>query len=271
MATAPPLANNRGVTRDAKAAAKERRSPRIPKGARKPLAAESGKFKRAPDAGSDTPPPPSSGSNVARAPGRGKYDRTRSSDERQKEQMRRLLEAAAFVFAEKGWSNATVEAIVTRAGMSRRTFYEHFEDLRDCLLTLHRKVSKLSFRVVEARTQSAEQNPPEMLRAGIEGLLGGIAMFPHFARVMFREVRAAGPEFEIIHDQMMSRFATLVTSGVQKAYEMGRTKRPPDELRVFALVAAMEAVGMRYVMRGEEDKALEAAPVLIDMVQKTFS
>ena len=28
---------------------------------------------------------------------------------------------------------------------------------------------------------------------------------------------------------------------------------------------------MRYVLQGEESKALEAAPVLIDMVQKTFA
>ena len=39
--------------------------------------------------------------------------------------MHRLLDAAGHVFAEMGWANATVEAIVTRAGMSRRTFYEH--------------------------------------------------------------------------------------------------------------------------------------------------
>jgi hypothetical protein len=95
-------------------------------------------------------------------------------------------------------------------------------------------------------------------------------MFPHIARVMFREVRAAGPEFEKIHEQMMARFAKLVESGVQRAWDEGRTTRPPDELRVFALVSAMEAVGMRFVMRGEEAKALEAAPILIDMVQKVF-
>jgi AcrR family transcriptional regulator len=206
---------------------------------------------------------------VDRAPGRGKYDRTRTADERHKEQKRRLLDAAAHVFAESGWAGATVEAIVTRAGMSRRTFYEHFEDLRECLLVLHQRVTKASFRAVEASVQ-ASAAPPEMLRNGVTALLGGIAMFPHVARVMFREVRAAGPEFEKIHEAMMARFAKLVEAGVQRAWDEGRTTRPPDELRVFALVSAMEAVGMRYVMRGEEAKALEAAPVLIDMVQKVF-
>ncbi len=212
-------------------------------------------------------PPPPSGD---RAPGRGKYDRGASADIRQKEQLRRLLDAAAHTFAEKGWAGATVETIVSRAGMSRRTFYEHFDDLRECLLVLHQKITKAAFRGVETAVQSVDA-PPDMLDSGVTALLGGIAMFPHIARVMFREVRAAGPEFEKIHEQMMGRFAKLVFDGVQKSYDRGIAKLPPDELRVFALVSAMEAVGMRYVMRGEEQKALEAAPILIDMVRRTFA
>ena len=205
-----------------------------------------------------------------RAPARGNYDRTPTPDERQKEQLRRLLDAAAHVFAEKGWADATVEAIVTRAGMSRRTFYEHFDDLRDCLLMLHDRVTKAAVRAVEAQV-NGQADPREMLRLGVTGFLGGIAAFPHVARVMFRVVREAGPEFEPMHERMMGHFARLVESGVAMAYEQGRVKEPPDELRVFALCSAMEAVAMRFVMRGEEEKALEAAPILIEMVRKVFS
>lgn len=208
--------------------------------------------------------------DVDRAPGRGKYDRTRSADERQKDQLRRLLDAAAHVFAEQGWAEATVETIVTRAGMSRRTFYEHFDDLKDCLLQLHDRVAKGAVRAVEMQVQGVE-DPRELLRLGVTGFLGGIAAFPHIARVVFRVVRAAGPEFEPMHEKMMDRFARLMHEGVQLAYEQGRVKDKPDELRIFALCSAMEAVAMRYVMRGEEAKALDAAPILIDMVTKVFS
>jgi len=208
--------------------------------------------------------------SIQRAPGRGKYDRSRSPDERQREQRKRLLEAAAHVFAEMGWADATVEAIVNRAGMSRRTFYEHFGDLKDCLMVLHQKVTKSSFRAVEESVQ-AQIAPGEMLRMGVTAFLGSIAMFPHMARVMFRVVRSAGPEFEAAHEQMMGRFEKLVFDGVAHGFKMGTATRPPDEIRVFALVAGMEAVAMRYVMRGEEAKALEAADTLVEMVEKTFN
>lgn len=205
-----------------------------------------------------------------RAPGRGKYDRSRSHDERQREQLHRLLEAAARVFAERGYANATVEAIVTAAGMSRRTFYEHFDDLKSCLLTLHDKASRNVFRAVEAHVR-AQPDPEAQTRAGVEAMLGGVARFPALARVMFRELRAAGPEFEAQHHAMMARFCALVHEGVASAHALGRTTLPPDELRVFALVSAMEAVAMRYVLRGEEERALEAAPVLVDMIRRTFA
>lgn len=207
---------------------------------------------------------------MGKAPGRGKYDRTRTPDERGREQVRRLLDSAGHVFAEVGWADATVEAIVSRAGMSRRTFYEHFDDLEACLLELHGRVVKVSFRAIEGAVMS-QTEPAEMLRTGVHGFLGGIAQFPHMSRVMFRVVRSAGPQFETLHEQMMARFAKLFLAAVEKTYAMGRAEKPSDELRVYILVAGMEGLAMRYVMRGEEAKALEAAPVLIDMIRKVFS
>jgi AcrR family transcriptional regulator len=49
-------------------------------------------------------------------------------------QRARLLSAATAVSAERGAANVTVAHIVERAGVSRRTFYELFEDREDCLL-----------------------------------------------------------------------------------------------------------------------------------------
>jgi AcrR family transcriptional regulator len=206
----------------------------------------------------------------ARAPGRGKYDRSRTPDEREREQLARLLDAAGHVFAEVGWADATVEAIVSRAGMSRRTFYEHFTDLRDCLRIFHQKATRRAFRAVEMAVAAAPESPGERLRMGVAGFLGGIVAFPHVARVLFRVVRAAGPDFEVVHEEMIARFVNLFFQGLSSAYASGRIALPPDELRVFALVSAMEAVAMRYVLRGEEAKAMDAAPALIDMVERTF-
>src|SRR3954451_10420232 len=55
---------------------------------------------------------------------------------RQGRQRRRLNEAAAAVFARMGYADATAEAIAREAGMSKATFYEHFDNKEDCILAL---------------------------------------------------------------------------------------------------------------------------------------
>jgi AcrR family transcriptional regulator len=45
-----------------------------------------------------------------------------------------LLKAAADVFAEKGFENASLQAIASRAGFTSATIYRHFESKADLLL-----------------------------------------------------------------------------------------------------------------------------------------
>ncbi len=47
-------------------------------------------------------------------------------------QRERLLEAMTVVAARHGYAEASVARVVKQAGMSRATFYEHFEDRDDC-------------------------------------------------------------------------------------------------------------------------------------------
>jgi AcrR family transcriptional regulator len=204
-----------------------------------------------------------------RAAGRGKYERGRSAEERKNEQRRRLREAAAHVFAAKGYAGATVEDIVSRAGMSRRTFYEHFADLHAALLDLHDHASSVTYQFVEERVR-AQTDPIERLRTGITSFLSLLGAHGDLARIVFREVRAAGPEHAALREAVLARFTALILEGVKDAYEKGVTKRPPDELTIFALVAALEAVGMRYVERREEQRAIEAAPALVELVVRAL-
>ena len=205
----------------------------------------------------------------ARAQGRGKYDRAQTAAERHEEQRLRLLGAAAEIFGAKGYANANVADIVTEAGMSRRTFYEHFDDLRDVLLQVHERAANLAFRFIESRVR-ATTDPLSKVTAGIEAFFELIAGQGALARVLFREVRAADPRNEALHEAMLSRFVGLLFEGVADAYAKGEAKRAPDELTIFALVAAMEAVAMRYVARREEQRAIEAAPMLVELVVRAF-
>jgi len=204
-----------------------------------------------------------------RAPGRGKYDRSRSATERRREQRGLLLTAAAEVFAAHGWAGATVAAICSKSGMSRRTFYDHFSDLKDALLELHAEAARFAWLWVEGRV-AATRDPLEKVKTGVEAFLQVLALHGDVARVIFREVRALGPRYEARRQAELARFAELTKKGLLAAKRKGLLSRAPDELTLYALVAAVEAVGMRFVERREEHRAVEAAPALVELIIRAF-
>jgi AcrR family transcriptional regulator len=201
--------------------------------------------------------------------GPGTYDRSLTPKERKAIQRRRLLLACAHEFASKGYASATVESIVTSALMSRRTFYEHFDDLAGALLQVHDASARIAIRQVsDAIATKAE--PLERLETGISAFLGLVGANGNLARVLFREVRAAGPQYEQRREQLLESFAAMMHATLVEAHQRGLLARGPDELTVYAATASIEAVGMRYVERGEEARILEAVPVLLRLVTSPF-
>ena len=49
-------------------------------------------------------------------------------------QRERLLEAMAGVVADKGYARVAVADVIDHAGVSRKTFYEHFANKEACFL-----------------------------------------------------------------------------------------------------------------------------------------
>jgi AcrR family transcriptional regulator len=210
------------------------------------------------------------GEAVPKKRARGQYQRGRSPEQRRDDQRLRLLAAAAEIFAKHGYAGASVELIVDRAGMSRRTFYEHFTDLRDVLLHLHDVAAGQTLNELENFAKEGS-SPAEKLTVGIHAFLSGLGRHGDLARVMWREIRAAGPEQEARVMAVKARFAKVIEQGLDAARAKGLTTHPTDEMLIFALVSAIEAVGMRYVQRHEEHRAVEAVPMLVELVLRALA
>src|SRR6201747_2460410 len=73
-------------------------------------------------------------------------------------QRRRLFEAAATVFAKRGFADATAEAISREAGMSKATFYEHFANKEECLIALFEYASASLVEELTAASRGAERD-----------------------------------------------------------------------------------------------------------------
>ena len=177
---------------------------------------------------------------------RGKYDRGLSAAARKKQQRREILTAATLVFTRHGYAGASVEAIVREAGVSRRTYYEHFDDLPDALAAVHDAAGKAAIRVVDEQIEHAHTD--ERLELGIRALLTLIASNPGLARVLFVEARLAGKHFEARQDKLRAHFAAVLEETLRAEHAR------PDKLAVIAVVAGIEAVGGRV-----DDMSLDEA------------
>ena len=102
----------------------------------------------------------------------------------------------AQAVAEHGYGATTVAHVVALAGVSRKTFYEHFGGKEDCFLALYDTgIAYVLGRIVEVVGDEAlARDPHARVLAGLETFLGVLAEEPAFSRAIIVEVHAAGPE-----------------------------------------------------------------------------
>jgi AcrR family transcriptional regulator len=92
---------------------------------------------------------------------------------------------------EQGFVATTISDIVTRAGVSRRSFYEHFRNKEECLLATYDAIVEGLQRRLSAAVAAAE-SWPEQLEAFLRELFEAAGERPDRARLVCVEMGAAG-------------------------------------------------------------------------------
>jgi AcrR family transcriptional regulator len=172
-------------------------------------------------------------------------------------QRTRLLEATGRAVAEKGYAAATIDDIVRGAGVSKKTFYEHFTDKLDCFLAAYEAASDELFEHVRAAQQAADARDSgawlARTRAGIHAYLRWLAAEPALARVFLIEVAAAGPEALERRERLRDRYA-------ERMRELQVANSVPDEI-FHAVVAGADDLVVRRLREG--GNLLELEPILL--------
>jgi AcrR family transcriptional regulator len=115
-------------------------------------------------------------------------------EERFRRQRRDLLRAAAKLASRRGYQDTHVSEIVSEAGLSKTTFYEHFQSKEDCFVDLYRRVSTAMLRAgIDAADTHTDRPPYETILAVIRAMTGYVAQNPKLADVLRDEVSASHP------------------------------------------------------------------------------
>jgi AcrR family transcriptional regulator len=110
-----------------------------------------------------------------------------------------MITAMIDAVSERGRANATVAHVVARSGVSRRTFYEVFDDFEDCFLAaLDQSIARASEYVLDG------YNPTEKWRTRIRTALIALLEFleeePAMGRLCIVETLGAGPK---VHERRL--------------------------------------------------------------------
>jgi AcrR family transcriptional regulator len=97
---------------------------------------------------------------MAQSTTRRRAGRPRASERNAAETRAQLLDAAANVFAESGYRGATVDQIVAKAGLSKGTFYWHFESKEELFGALLEERIDSPARALMRITEAAPAESP---------------------------------------------------------------------------------------------------------------
>jgi AcrR family transcriptional regulator len=162
-------------------------------------------------------------------------------------QRRRILAAVADAVSDVGYAAMTVEDIIKAAGVSRRTFYEHFRGKEDAFLVSYDDISAQLMDAVEAafhRSDTFVARVEDCMRA----FLTLLAREPAYAHMCIVEVLVAGSAAIEKRNGVMRQFRELIDKGA--ADELPRSARPPA-LMSEALVGGVHEVIYSRVRQGE--------------------
>jgi AcrR family transcriptional regulator len=138
-------------------------------------------------------------------------------------QRERILDAVADISASKGYAELTVPEIARTAGVSHKTFYEHFTTKDQAFAAAFELAAEQALNAT-AVAFAAEPQWPSAVHAGIAALVGYMASEPSLARLALVEVLAAGPSLLARRDQTLQGFSIMLTSG--QGYP-GRSRQTP--------------------------------------------
>ncbi|MFL5896686.1 MAG: TetR/AcrR family transcriptional regulator [Thermoleophilaceae bacterium] len=122
-------------------------------------------------------------------------------------QRARMLDAMVRVVARSGYVDVTVADVVAAAGVSRRTFYEQFDDKLDCFLAAYETGSESILARIESHLRRLRDGDwHHRLRAGLSVYTETLAADPEFARLLLIDVLGAGPRALELRERVLWRF-----------------------------------------------------------------
>jgi AcrR family transcriptional regulator len=189
--------------------------------------------------------------------------------ERGRKTLRKLIDAAAAEFGERGYHEAAITGITRRAGVALGSFYTYFESKEEVFRALVHEMS----RATRAHVAEAVKDAPDRLaaeRLGLEAFISFVRKHPELYRIIEEAQFVA-------QDAYREHYLTFVDgyrrnlAGARARHEISGGSGEvdeTDEARAWALIGISVFLGMRYGVWDQSLSPARVADIAIELVSE---
>jgi AcrR family transcriptional regulator len=185
-----------------------------------------------------------------------------SADVTPADHRRRLLDAMSEAVARKGYADTTIADIAAEARVSKRTFYEHFDDKAACLFALYRAASEQALSVLREAIDPAHDWHAQAERA-LNAYFSCLACNPPLLRTLFIEILHLGPEGLRVRRQVNEQIADFIVAVVGE--RAGRA--PLLRTMAMAIVGGINELVLQAIEQDRVDRLAELSAPAAHLVK----
>jgi len=176
-------------------------------------------------------------------------------------QRERLIAGLASAVAEHGYREVTITHITKQARVSRRVFYENFEDKEQCFLAAFEVVVGY-IRELAAEAVAPIEDWPHRAIAASGAVLSFLSSEPDLARLCLVESQAAGPAVSARFHEVVHQAVPFLEQG-RAERDRGRDLPPTTE---ESTIGALVLLASRKVAANEAEQLDDLLPDFAEFI-----
>jgi AcrR family transcriptional regulator len=182
-------------------------------------------------------------------------------------QRRRLLEAARTELRRSDFGSVRVSDVVRAAGMSSRSFYDHFESKEDLLVAL---IHETGSEILAELDRVFVSEPDHAVRVD-RALDAYLAAFAGTPLDLEKLGESASGRVQKLLRHYVREISVRVEQELQRVWREGVIRREPDPLVLEVLLLGLLGLASRYVAEGRADELASLKPRLGAFLVRVWS
>jgi AcrR family transcriptional regulator len=162
------------------------------------------------------------------------------------------------IVGEYGYASTTVSDVIAQAGVSRKAFYQHFANRRECFLAAYDKIVAEGRHEI-ARAYGSAEGVPERATAAIEKVFERAIQNPGNLRFVLIEARVVGQAGIERRERLMSEYEGLLRDLLGLSAGPGTVPNPI----LRGIVGGLNGVLYAHLQNGRLKRLLPLIPDLV--------